>query len=297
MLPSGSALSFAKTASDSFDDDPCSCHERTRQEIGGRGSDAGTVGSLKLSAPPPRNGGCRRRTEWRRKDRGGSRGSVAAVRPGDARSGRLPDVAMMQASDLTAYFAYHHRVRTHLSLDKDAPDVRPVERPEAGRVVALPEVMRRRCGSLSTRTWSRHSRRTEPMSRSTNGFCHGLEARSGLPRCPCPSHVPELVAIDRVAIAEKVARGRVGKASTICLAVQWAGGVGHVEVDDAPAMVSEHEEHEEHPQPRGGDREEIEGDQVPEWWRGTCARSATGVRAASASAGKRFARPPRCRAS
>jgi hypothetical protein len=41
---------------------------------------------------------------------------------------------------LTAYCAYHHRARTHLSLDKDAPDVRPVERPEAGRVVALPEV-------------------------------------------------------------------------------------------------------------------------------------------------------------
>jgi hypothetical protein len=41
---------------------------------------------------------------------------------------------------LTAYFAYYHRARTHLSLDKDAPDVRPVERPEAGRVVALPEV-------------------------------------------------------------------------------------------------------------------------------------------------------------
>ena len=41
---------------------------------------------------------------------------------------------------LTAYFAYHHRARTHLSLDKVAPDVRPVDRPEAGRVVALPEV-------------------------------------------------------------------------------------------------------------------------------------------------------------
>jgi putative transposase len=41
---------------------------------------------------------------------------------------------------LTAYVAYYHRARTHLSLDKDAPDVRPVERPEAGRVVALPEV-------------------------------------------------------------------------------------------------------------------------------------------------------------
>jgi putative transposase len=41
---------------------------------------------------------------------------------------------------LTAYVAYYHRARTHLSLDKDAPDVRPVERPEAGQVVALPEV-------------------------------------------------------------------------------------------------------------------------------------------------------------
>jgi putative transposase len=41
---------------------------------------------------------------------------------------------------LTAYFAYYHRARTHLSLDKDAPDVRPVEGPEAGRVVPLREV-------------------------------------------------------------------------------------------------------------------------------------------------------------
>jgi putative transposase len=41
---------------------------------------------------------------------------------------------------LTAYFAYYHRARTHLSLDKDAPDVRPVEGPEMGRVVPLREV-------------------------------------------------------------------------------------------------------------------------------------------------------------
>ena len=41
---------------------------------------------------------------------------------------------------LTAYCAYYHRARAHLSLDKDAPDVRPAERPEAGRGVALPEV-------------------------------------------------------------------------------------------------------------------------------------------------------------
>jgi transposase InsO family protein len=41
---------------------------------------------------------------------------------------------------LVRYFAYYHRTRTHLSLDKDAPDVRPVELPAAGRIVEIPEV-------------------------------------------------------------------------------------------------------------------------------------------------------------
>jgi transposase InsO family protein len=41
---------------------------------------------------------------------------------------------------LTAYFAYYHRARTHLSLDKDAPHGSPVEGPKAGRVVPLLEV-------------------------------------------------------------------------------------------------------------------------------------------------------------
>jgi putative transposase len=41
---------------------------------------------------------------------------------------------------LARYFAYYHRVRTHLSLGKDAPDVRPIERLEAGPVRQIPEV-------------------------------------------------------------------------------------------------------------------------------------------------------------
>ncbi len=41
---------------------------------------------------------------------------------------------------LTRYFAYYHRTRTHLSLDKDAPDVRPIAPPELGPVVQIPEV-------------------------------------------------------------------------------------------------------------------------------------------------------------
>jgi hypothetical protein len=42
------------------------------------------------------------------------------------------------------------------------------------------------------------------------------------------------------------------------------GVLGHVEVDDAPAMGSKHDEDEEHPQARGGDREDIEGGQIPD---------------------------------
>jgi putative transposase len=48
---------------------------------------------------------------------------------------------------LTRYFAYYHQVRTHLALDKDAPDLRPIERPATGKIVPLPEV-----GGLHHRT-------------------------------------------------------------------------------------------------------------------------------------------------
>jgi transposase InsO family protein len=41
---------------------------------------------------------------------------------------------------LTRYFAYYHQARTHLALDKDAPDLRSIELPAAGRIVQLPEV-------------------------------------------------------------------------------------------------------------------------------------------------------------
>jgi putative transposase len=41
---------------------------------------------------------------------------------------------------LASYLAYYHRARTHLALDKDAPDGRPVEPSEAGNIVEIPEV-------------------------------------------------------------------------------------------------------------------------------------------------------------
>jgi hypothetical protein len=41
---------------------------------------------------------------------------------------------------LTRCFSYYHQSRTHLALNKDAPDVRPIELPMAGKIVQLPEV-------------------------------------------------------------------------------------------------------------------------------------------------------------
>jgi putative transposase len=41
---------------------------------------------------------------------------------------------------LTRYFSYYHQARTHLALDKDAPDLRPIELPALGQIVQLPEV-------------------------------------------------------------------------------------------------------------------------------------------------------------
>ena len=41
---------------------------------------------------------------------------------------------------LRDYLTYYHRVRTHLSLEKDSPEPRPVERPDHGRIVETPMV-------------------------------------------------------------------------------------------------------------------------------------------------------------
>jgi transposase InsO family protein len=41
---------------------------------------------------------------------------------------------------LSSYLRYYHTARTHLSLDKDAPDHRPVQPAHSGKVVALPHV-------------------------------------------------------------------------------------------------------------------------------------------------------------
>ena len=41
---------------------------------------------------------------------------------------------------LQDYFAYYEHWRTHLALAKDAPESRPVQKPEQGRIIAIPQV-------------------------------------------------------------------------------------------------------------------------------------------------------------
>ena len=41
---------------------------------------------------------------------------------------------------MSSYVDYYQRTRTHLSLDKDCPDSRPIQHRSAGRVVAIPKV-------------------------------------------------------------------------------------------------------------------------------------------------------------
>ena len=108
--------------------------------------------------------------------------------------------------------------------------------------------MRRRCRSPSTITWSRHSRRIEPISLSAYGFCHGLD---GLDEDFTDPHAgdaaAERVAIDRVAISQQPSRcGIVRKGINDLLRCPCGRRMlGDVEMDNPPAVVREQDEDEE----------------------------------------------------
>ena len=116
-----------------------------------------------------------------------------------------------------------------------------------------------------------------------------------------PLHaVAELLAIDLVTVAQEVGRRGVVRERVHDLLGGPEGGgmLGDVEVDDAPAMVGEHDEDEQDAQARGGHGEEIDGDQVADM---VGEEGPPGLRrrgdAVSASGGTRCARPRRYRAS
>jgi hypothetical protein len=78
--------------------------------------------------------------------------------------------------------------------------------------------------------------------------------------------MPKWRAVDAVAVAEEVGRrGLVREGVDQLLSGPDGGGVlGHVEVDDPPAVVSEHDENEEDAEASGGHRKEVNRDDVPD---------------------------------
>ena len=78
--------------------------------------------------------------------------------------------------------------------------------------------------------------------------------------------LPEHVTVDRVAIAEEVGRGGVVREGVHDLLGRPGSGgmLGDIEVEDAPAVVGKHDEDEQNAQARGGNSEEIDGDEIPD---------------------------------
>src|SRR5216684_138133 len=78
--------------------------------------------------------------------------------------------------------------------------------------------------------------------------------------------LPEHVTVDRVAITEEIGRGGVVREGVHDLLSRpgSSGMLGDIEVEDAPAVVGEHDEDEQNAQARGGNSEEIDGDEIPD---------------------------------
>jgi hypothetical protein len=47
---------------------------------------------------------------------------------------------MASSPNFESYMGYYNRSRTHLSLNKDAPESRPEQDLQAGRIIQIPEV-------------------------------------------------------------------------------------------------------------------------------------------------------------
>jgi hypothetical protein len=107
--------------------------------------------------------------------------------------------------------------------------------------------MRRRWRSPRTTTWSRHSRRIEPIGALGERILPGaVRGREDFHDAHALHPVPELLAVDPVTIAQEIGGcGVVRERLHDLLGCPLGGGVlGDVEVDDGPAIVGEHDEDE-----------------------------------------------------
>ena len=175
-------------------------------------------------------------------------------------SGRAPDVAVMQATDLG---------------NRDDPaEFRPLNSSAVGRIlvkrkVSTRPVIVREVASQGTaqgsfakdedviQTFAPDGADKAPRERV---LPWAARRRQNFTDAHALHALSEYVPVDRVGIAEEVGRrGVVREGVHDLLGGPVGSGVfGHVEVDDAAAMVNEHDENEEDAQARGGHREETQ---------------------------------------
>ena len=168
------------------------------------------------------------------------------VRTAGAGLRRLADVAVMQAAD---FGNLHDPARLG---ELDGPDVRRilVEREMRASPVIVGEVAGQNAAQVAFAE-NQNVIQTLAPDRADEPLREGILPRAVRGRedflDPHALHsVPKLFAVDLVAVAQEIGgRGVVRKGIHDLLGGPVGGGVlGHIEVDDAPAMVSEHDEDE-----------------------------------------------------
>jgi len=89
---------------------------------------------------------------------------------------------------LRAYLRYYHGSRTHLALEKDAPEPRAVDPPAHGRIVALlSSVVSTTATSAARRSRGRSSSRSPGENAGARFGTHARDLDTG-PASRCPLH-------------------------------------------------------------------------------------------------------------
>jgi hypothetical protein len=171
---------------------------------------------------------------------------------------------MVQAAD----FGELHDLPCHGELDR--PDIRRilVEREVGPRLMVIDEIAGQETAEVSLAK-DEHvvqaftpDRADEPLGERV--LPRALRRRENLLDAHAFHAVPKWLPVDAVAVAEQIdRRGLVREGVHDLLGGPGRGGMlGDVEVDDTPAVVSEHDENEEDAEASGGHGKEVDGDQV-----------------------------------
>ena len=171
---------------------------------------------------------------------------------------------MVQAAD----FGKLHDLPRRGELDRPEVGCVLIEREVCARLVVVGEIAGQDAVEVSLAE-NEHVIQTLAPGRADNPLRErvlprAVRGREDLTNPYALHALPEGIAGDRVAIAEEVGGCGIVREGLHDLLSRLGGGgmFRHVEVEDTPAMVAEDDQDEEHAQASGGDREEIDGDQV-----------------------------------